>query len=168
MEKEMVSPFDAMRPAIKLRWAALLRGGSLRPRTRTGLVTPEMLVLMIDHTLNRLAGEISSPPTWAGRPKVPAPTATRSASCQCGIDLLVGYYLAGARAVHEVLPADFGPSRMKLVHLLNRIAHDEIEALCGVCQNWSGSRCKLNPDCDPAYTEVSACSTPHLRAISSE
>lgn len=152
MEKEMVSRFEAMRPALKTRWAALLRGVAPAPGSKTGVVTPEMLVLMIDHTLVRLAGEIAAAPVVIVRSRILAPVGSGSGpgACQCGIDLLVGYYLAGEKAVREVLTADFGPGRVRIVHLLNRIAHEEIEALCGVCREWSGSQCHFDGGSDPA------------------
>ena len=143
MDDATLPRLNALRPALKARWAALLRENSSARRTAVGLVIPEMLVFMLDETLNRLEGEIPASLSTDRRRASLAPFGPMRTRCSCGLRLLLTYYLAGAKALREILPADLGALRVKILHRFNRIAHDEMDALCGVCGHRGGPMCGL-------------------------
>lgn len=135
------SHLGALHPALKQCWSARLRRLPAG-RPGAGLVSPEMLVLMVDGTIARL---VELPPER--RHAHPTPRfMTPRAGCQCGFNLLVNYYVAGAWALREVLPPGAETDRRRVVRGLIRLARDELAALCGVCQHRGGSLCQLG-DC---------------------
>ncbi len=118
-----------------------------------GLVIPEMLVFMLDETLNRLEGEIPATLSTDRRRASLAPFGPRRTGCSCGLRLLLIYYLTGAKALREILPTDFGAARVEILHRFNRIAHDEMDSLCGVCGYRSGPLCGLRSNLDSGGRE---------------
>jgi hypothetical protein len=135
--------FDALRTKIKTRWTELLREGAAAPAAATPLVTPGMLVFLIDESLARLGAGLRTPADpAAAAPDLADFTPTR-AGCHCGLHLLLSYYLAGAQALRETLPA--GRGRVKVQHLFNHIAHQEMMALCDHCPHRGGKLCGLRP-----------------------
>jgi hypothetical protein len=138
--------FETLRPAINARWKDLLRGKVAPSQAPTGLVTPEMLIFMVDDTLNRLGSNLNSTVKPDRRSASLAPFGPTRVTCRCGLQLLLTYYLAGATALRELLPAQLGADRVKVLHEFNRIAHDEMEALCGICQHRGGPMCSLRSE----------------------
>lgn len=145
MEDGPLSRLDALRPAIKARWQALLQENPVTPRNAVGLVTPKMLMFMVDETLNRLASEILPTRLINRRPASLAPFGPMRHGCKCGLQLLLTYYLTGAKVLREILPAELGVDRVKVLRCFNRIAHDEMDTLCGVCLHRGGPMCSLRP-----------------------
>ncbi len=141
MEPSPVAVLDALRPVIRTRWAELLSAAPPAPPPAAALVRPEMLVFLIDDTLDRFAVNADAP----RRPRPGAPVRDRRTDCQCGLHLLLSYYLAGARALREILPDRLGPGRVALLHAFNRLAHDDMAALCGRCHHRGGPLCCLPP-----------------------
>ena len=137
---------DALRPAIKTRWTALLRADQVIAAPATpALVTREMLVFMLDDTLARLSASLLASAKPDRRPKTLEGLASKCGGCACGMALLLAYYLAGAQALKEKLPAVFGPARAVVLNRFNRLAHDEMVALCGVCHDRCGHECGFRP-----------------------
>ncbi len=148
MTGNLAVTFDALRPKFKARWTELLREGAAAPATATPLVTPGMLVFLIDESLARLGANLRAPAARAHPPpNLPDLTPTR-AGCHCGLHLLLSYYLAGAQALRETLPA--GPGRISVLHLFNHVAHEEMTALCSQCPHRGGDLCGLRPALAPA------------------
>lgn len=148
MPDDIASPLEALRPAIKARWDFLLRKAPASPVPAMSIVKPGMLVFMLDDTLARLTERLREP-LPADRPRRDlAPYGGMRTGCQCGLHLLLTYYLAGARALHESLPGTFGPARVKVQHAFNQLAHDEMAALCGACRHRGGALCCLRPEPD--------------------
>jgi hypothetical protein len=145
VENILVHRLDGLRPAIKARWTALLCAEPATPRARAALITPEMLVFMLDDTLARLSVSLGGSKTATKRMRILAPFGAMRSGCHCGLNLLLTYYLAGARALRETLPMDFGPARVEVIRRFNRLAHDEMTALCGVCRHRGGGLCSLRP-----------------------
>lgn len=133
---------DALRPAIKTRWTALLRADPVIAAPATpALVTREMLPYMLDDTLARLSASLLASAKPDRRPLTLDGLGSKSAGWACGIYLLLSYYLAGSQALKEKLPAVFGPARAVVLHRFNRLALDEMAALCGVCRECCGHDC---------------------------
>lgn len=136
------SALDALRPVLKQHWIARLRLAPAAP-PGTGLVTPDMLVFMVDGTIDRLVASLGG--TTARRPARPARFNSSRAGCHCGLHLLLSYYLAGAHALRETLPADLGFARPEVLRCFTRLAHEEMNALCDACNHHGGSLCQLRP-----------------------
>ena len=144
MEDGLVPRFEVLKPVIRTRWAALLRmAPGADPRESTALVTPEMLVYMLDDTLSRLGESLKDPAGWDRRPRSLARYGSGRAGCQCGLHLILIFFLTGTQALRESLPKEFGPDRVKVLGCFNRLAQDEMAALCGVCRHRAGEKCGL-------------------------
>ena len=104
-----------------------------------------MLVLMLDDSLARIGVLLAAPIVSNRQRRDLAPYGAMRDGCQCGLHLLLSYYLAGARALQETLPADFSPTPVEVLHAFNRMAHDEMAALCGICRHRGGPLCRLRP-----------------------
>ena len=140
MEDRPGSLLDALRPAIKTGWRNLLRQLPDEPAGPGPLVNSGMLVLMIDHTLDRLAARLHEP-CATRQTRDLSPFASMRAGCQCGLNLLLGYYQAGAQALRENLPEEIGTARIELLDRFNQLAHDEMSALCSICRFRGGPQC---------------------------
>ena len=138
--------FDALRPAIKKRWETLLRTAPVGPPATRPLVTSEMLIFMLDDTLARLGAKLGEPAASDRAIRDLLPYGPRRAGCQCGLHLLLTYCLTGAQALKEALPVDSGRWRVEVLHGFNRLAHDEMAALCGICRHRGGPNCGLRPE----------------------
>ncbi|SDR75639.1 hypothetical protein [Opitutus sp. GAS368] len=129
--------------AIKAGWTAHLKESSPAPPDAAALVNPEMLVFMLDETLARLCATLEKSPE-PPRPRITAtPFGRTRGSVHCGLQLLLIYYLAGARALREALPVELGPARVEVLHRFNRLAREEMIALCGACHHRGGASCQL-------------------------
>jgi hypothetical protein len=148
MKEDLAARFDALRPAIKARWATMLGTGPAAAPAATGFVTPDMLVFMLDDTLARLTDRLRKSAVPDGLRRDLGPFEAVGAGCQCGLHLLLTYYKTGGRALDEGLPAKFGPGRVEILHSFNELAHDEMAALCGICRHRGGTECSLQPGHD--------------------
>jgi hypothetical protein len=145
VEGAMTSRLDALRPAIKTRWAVALRMAPAPSPAAVGLVTPAMLVFMLDDTLNRLSASLQKPAAGERRRRGLGALGTMSPGCRCGLNVLVKYYVAGAHALRATLPADLGAVRVEVLRHFNRIAHTEMIALCEPCRHRGTAICCLRP-----------------------
>jgi hypothetical protein len=143
MTGSLAVSFDALRPKIKARWTELLREGTAAPAAATPLVTPAMLVFLIDESLIRLGTSLRTPAARDRMPQDLAGFGPTRAGCHCGLHLLLSYYLAGAQALRETLPA--GRGRIGVLHLFNHVAHAEMTALCDSCPHRGEALCGLRP-----------------------
>jgi len=110
-----------------------------------GVITRDLLMLMLDESLARLSLNLRRRRPSA-RPATLAPFGALRTGCHCGLNLLLNYYLTGARTLRELLPPDHGTHRVAVIHRFNQLAHEEMSALCGVCQHRGGERCSLRPE----------------------
>ncbi len=149
MEDRPGSLLDALRPAIKTGWRALLREVPAVPPGSANLVNSGMLVLMVDHTLDRLAARLREPAAADRERHDLSPFAGMSRDCHCGLNLLLGYYEAGARALRESVPEELGPARAEMMDRFNQLAHDEMLALCNVCHFRNGPQFNHRPGTGP-------------------
>jgi hypothetical protein len=101
-----------------------------------------MMLFMVDETLGRLGKGLDDHRVQNLRS---SRIGIMRASCRCGLHLLLTYYVAGIKALRQALPRDLGKSRLDIVRQFNRIAHDDMEALCGICQHRNGPECCLRP-----------------------
>ncbi len=143
MDPGLVARLDALRPVLKRDWAGRLHQAPAEP-PGGGLVTPGMLVLLVDGTIDRLLRRLGGAP--AGRRVRPTRFNSTRTGCHCGLHLLLTYYLAGARALRETLPADLGPARGEVLHCFNQLAREEMTARCDACNHRGGALCLLRPD----------------------
>ena len=134
---------------IKARWEALLRVEPAGPVSAASIIKPDMLVFMLDDTLGRLDAKLREPLTNERLRRDLAPYGAMRTGCQCGLHLLLTFYLAGARALHESLPLEYGLARVEVLHNFNRLAHDDMAALCGICRHRGGTLCGLRPETAP-------------------
>jgi len=144
MHTGLINRLDDLRPAIRRRWSELLQQQPAHSPATRAIVTPAMLALMVDETLARLYRSLRA----AKRPVRRTCNLTRFGSmtsgCQCGLHLLLSYYLAGARALRETLRGQPDYGRAEVLHHFNRIAHDEVKALCDICQLRGADDCGLS------------------------
>lgn len=147
MEADLLSQLDALQPLLKQHWAARLRRAPAA-RPGGGLITPDMLVLMIDSTLKQLMAGLGAPlvTDWPARRF--ARFSTAKAGCQCGLDLLFTYYVSGTWAFHEVMRVTIGPVRRWVLRHFTRLARQEVRALCGVCLHNGGTFCRWRKEID--------------------
>ncbi len=146
MDPGLVARLDALRPVLKRDWAGRLHQAPAEP-PGAGLVTPEMLVLLVDGTIDRLLSRLGGAP--AGHRERPGRFNYARTGCHCGLHLLLTYYLAGARALRETLPAELGAARGEVLHCFNQLAREEMTALCDVCNHRGGALCSLRPGGKP-------------------
>ena len=143
MEFDLVARFAELRPAIRKNWSARLEQAPPAPAMASGLITPAMLVFMLDDTLDLLAKRLK---TKRGPRRTPRDLTAFSAmrgGCRCGLHLLLNYYLVGALVLRELLPKELQAGRVTVMGEFNELAHAEMSALCGVCLHRGGTLCSL-------------------------
>lgn len=145
MEIDSLAPLESLKPTIKARWKTLLREIPSRPRQTTAVVMPEMLVLMIDDTLTRLTGKLRCLPDRASISPVPTHHQKAKTSCQCGLNLLMNYYLSGVRALRDILRSEPGLDRRHICRCFNLLAREEVLALASICRFRGSATCGLRP-----------------------
>lgn len=143
MQKNLAARLDELHPAIKNRWSELLREAPRTQPEATGVVTPAMLILMVDETLERLQRTVRKSPRPVRSGWAVAHFGEMRAGCRCGLHLLQTYYLSGARALKEMLPDGLGVERVEVLHRFNCLAHEEMAALCEICRHRGGAGCSL-------------------------
>ena len=129
VDKSAMQQLEALRPAIKQRWEALLR---LEPAL-TPLASPDTLVFLMDETLQQLNSALhaQSFPAWMKKNTIHvAPTQSR---CRCSINPLLTYYTTGELALRAAAGAALGPKIVEVLLYFHGLGQREIEALCGVC-----------------------------------
>ena len=136
--------FDPWRPAVTACWESRLRGDLAISRPPGTVINPEMLVLMVDDTLARLSVRLGERSKQKSVPHPPPLRRNLRVGCQCGLHLLLNYYMTGICALRQVLPRDFGRDRVHICHCFNVLAHDEIDALASICRFRESSICSLD------------------------
>ena len=145
METSVSNRLMALTSAIKARWGSLLRNEMGASRSPSAVITPDMLILMLDETLLRLFKRVEEHAKTGASLRLPKRRQRKKTACRCGLHLLFNYYLAGTRALREVLPREFGRDRVLVCHCLNLLAHEEIEGLALLCQFRGSPTCSLLP-----------------------
>lgn len=143
MEPTLVARFEELCPAIKARWSERLRAAPSASKGVSGVVTPAMLVLMLDDTLGLTLTQLKARRRLERGKRDLTAFAAMQRGCQCGLHLLLNYYLVGANVLREVLPKSLGRGRVEILHHFNQLAHDEMSALCSVCRHHEDSLCGL-------------------------
>jgi hypothetical protein len=141
VKASLIQALSSRRREIRQRWDMLLR----LERTETPLANPDVLVHMIDWTLDKIFDELRARKACTcGEPT--SSVAALRAGCQCGKNPFLGHFLAGEQAVLEALvltqsgdatidPAHRGNAVAELYLAINAIARGEIESLCSLCKN---------------------------------
>ena len=140
MQSTLVDDLRAKRPAIYSRWKEVL---SLDPET-SPLGDPEILVYMIDLTLDELFRDLGGSDGATGRAHAAA------AACACGRNPYTNYFAAGRKAVREalilaqanlapLLPADRDAAFRDLDEAYGRIERSHVDLFCSVCQHKPGT-----------------------------
>ncbi len=129
-----VADLAARRDSIRTRWTEVLG----LDRASSALASPEILVYMIDHTLDDLFAALARQVGEA----IPAPP---PATCACGRNPYLQYFAAGRQAVLEALvlgqsivlglnPAERDLALRELERAYNSIEREHIENFCAICQ----------------------------------
>jgi hypothetical protein len=126
---------QARRAQLRARWEALLRA---QPAC-SPLAHPDTVVHLLDPTLDTL---FAAPRRPATRPLAPARPCRDS--CRCGLNPLLAFFAVGEQALRETAeqPASRGDAKtppapadtIRLSLALRRLARDELETFCSLCQ----------------------------------
>jgi hypothetical protein len=141
VKASLIQALSSRRREIRQRWDSLLR----LERIETPLANPDVLVYMIDSTLNRIFDELRGRKAFIGG-EPSSSVALLRADCPCGKNPFLGHFLAGEQAVLEALvltqsgdasldPAHRSDAVAELYFTINAIARGEIETLCSLCKN---------------------------------
>jgi len=142
MQEALIGALQARRPQVRARWEALLRV----ERVTTPLANPDALVHLIDSTLDEIMERLRQPRPGPRNFLRPVSYATIRATCECGRNPLLAYFLAGEQALLEALvlaqsespPTDASERSTAVAELyiaVRRLAQREVEAFCAVCQH---------------------------------
>ena len=145
---------EALRPVIKARWETLLGETPPSSRQSGAVIRPEMLGPMIDNTLARLMQKMRALPDRGSFPPMPVKHEKATPNCECGLKLLVNYYLSGVRALREILARDTQVDRRHVCRCLNLLAREEVFALASFCRFRGSATCGLRSEKDRAIRAV--------------
>lgn len=137
MHTSVTSQLEALRPAVKKRWEALLR---LEP-TLTPLANPDTLVFMMDETLAQLSSVINARSFKRWMTSHPALLAPMQSRCHCSINPLLTYYTTGELALRAAAGAVLRDDLEEVLLYFHSLGQREIEALCGVCTHKDTDAC---------------------------
>ena len=138
VEDRAVRTLERMRPAIKRRWAKLLRA---RP-VPSPLAHPDVLVYLMDQTLDQLCSALRTRSfrSWLKRnPVVIAPLQSR---CTCHLNPLLTYYCLGEQALRETGELALGNGMSEVALFYHGLAQRELDALCGACCHRDAPGCQ--------------------------
>jgi hypothetical protein len=141
MQETWVKALCAERHAIRDGWEVLLRAA----RVETPLGHPDMLVFMMDWTLDEIFDELRSPLMRRRGARTGRAAALRQ-QCPCGRNPLLTYFSSAERILHEtLLLAQTGAeectrleremAQAELHEIVREVGQREIGAFCGVCQH---------------------------------
>jgi hypothetical protein len=139
MQELLVEALHGRRPAIKSRWADLLR----IERANTPLAHADTLVHLLDETLDKVLAALRSHP-FAGEPSSLSDVGSR-AQCDCGRNPFLQFYVAGERALLEALvlaqadlhlrePKTRDLAVLELYLVVRHFARSDVGVFCSVCQ----------------------------------
>ena len=139
MHDATIAALVRRRKAIHARWETLLKG----ERVNTPLARPELLVYLMDPTLDNIFAALRHLPRTAVSWESGAGEAER-ASCACGRNPLLVFFLSGEQALLEELihlqaeapspaPSSHAVDVTELYLVLRREARLEVRAFCAVC-----------------------------------
>jgi len=139
VEEPGLSQLRAVRSAIKREWETLLRAEP----TLSPLGHPDMLVFLMDETLDQLHDGLQGQPLKDWLSRSPALVAPLQRSCLCRINSLLNYYTTGELAVRAATAKVLKPEEVEeAVLIFHALAHQEIETLCSVCRHPPGADCQ--------------------------
>jgi hypothetical protein len=153
-------------PAIKLEWAALLRGEP----TITPLGRPDTLVFLMDATLAQLFAGLTGKSEAKWLHSCTPLIAPVHRYCACGLNPLLKYFTTGELALRAATAPLLGEEIEDLLLLFRSLAQQEIEALCTVCQHKDIPGCcelaeeKLRPSPTGGATSRAKASAPPRRS----
>lgn len=139
MEESLVQLLRTKCADIRSRWSDLLHV----ERALSPLAHPDMLVYLLDETLEKIFTGLSS----AAGQKNPAPLAPAPAwpRCDCGLNPYIRFYAAGELALLEALVISQAEIHVRdatardlavleLYEVVRRFARNDVELFCSLCQ----------------------------------
>lgn len=149
MTEDLLHSLLELRPALRERWEALLRAApAVSP-----LGHPDALIHMMDWTLDNFFNSLHAAVSRGRADSSRSGTAKEPglAACACGQNPLTVYFVTAECALVEVaLPLLVTSERIaslgKIRAVLQRIANEEIEKFCAICQHAeAGSHARQEP-----------------------
>ncbi len=155
MHEALLRALRVQRPTLLARWESLLRAHP----SPNALGNPDVLVLMMDWTLEEWESTLRRPNARRRRSTGVGAAAAKSEPCPCGMNPLLCYFRSAETALDEALATLFAPSAgdagvpaewalardafaTEARRALRQVAEREISTFCAVCRqrNRSPSR----------------------------
>ncbi len=147
MHEALLHALQDQRSTLLARWERLLRAHP----SPNALGNPDVLVLMMDWTLEEWASTLRRPNARRRRSIGIGASAARSEPCPCGMNPLLGYFRSAEAAMNEALTALAPPSgcdassfaewalardafATEALRALRQEAEREISTFCAVCR----------------------------------
>lgn len=139
MQRSFLCVLQKHRPTLCMRWKRLLRA----ERVSSPMANPDLLVYLMDWTLDRLYEELRHPMRRLHH-NDPNESAA-SAACECGMNPLLTYFATAEQAILETLLIVDGAWNRedalrrsadleKIKRAFHAVARHEIALFCAVCQ----------------------------------
>jgi hypothetical protein len=144
----LIEAMDSRRSRIRASWERLLKG----ERVNTALARPEVLIYLIEPTLDRIFAALRHLPRTSVNLKSDlAAEEFKRAACECGRNPLLVFFLAGEQAlldelIHlqaEASELVGNPRTQDVTELYLVIRHEarrEVGAFCAVCVHSTSER----------------------------
>ena len=145
VDESEIQRLEALRPALKNEWEALLRSEP----TLSPLGNPDVLVYLMDETFTQLVAHLRFRPTEHWTERAPALRLPLQRHCACGLNPLLNYYATGEIALHVVVARELTEHQEEVLTCYHLLAQKEIDTLCAVCQHRDArhhSTCKTRPE----------------------
>lgn len=130
VEAVALSHLELLRPAIKREWEALLRAEP----TLSPLADPDILVFLMDATLNQVFADVARDTEGRWRGHVGNLRRPLQRHCACGRNPLLNYYATGELALHAGAGPALGSALDEVLVPYHALAQREIGTFCSVCQ----------------------------------
>jgi hypothetical protein len=147
MHEALLRALKNQRPTLLARWESLLRADP----SPNALGNPDLLVLMMDWTLEEWESTLRRPNVRQRRGAGVGASAARAVDCPCGQNPLLGYFRSAETALDEALaqltaphagddihPAEWGLARDAFTaearRALRQVADREVSTFCAVCR----------------------------------
>ena len=147
MHEALLRALRNQRPTLLARWESVLRADP----SPNALGNPDLLVLMMDWTLEEWESTLRRPNARKRRSAGVGMSAASSVDCPCGQNPLLGYFRAAETALDEALARLAAPNDDDDIHsvewtlahdaftaearrALRQVADREVSTFCAVCR----------------------------------